>query len=112
MTELEQAARGRTHNDETAERAGALAVQGAEPLQYNHFKVPLMENLVSGPYGTHCPSAVAGEGGQVVVASRSYCKVKATNSAIFSSSKAATTMYCWPLAMYVIGNPMVGPPGS
>ena len=46
LTEVEQAARGRTQNDETAERAGALAVQGAEPLQYNHFKVPLMENLV------------------------------------------------------------------
>jgi len=41
-----------------------------------------------------------------------YCTVKATNSAMFSSSKAGTTMYCWLPAMYVIGNPVVGPPGS
>ncbi len=46
LTDVEQDARGRTQNDETAERAGALAVQAAEPLHYNHFKVPLMENLV------------------------------------------------------------------
>ncbi len=28
-----------------------------------------------------------------------YCTVKATNSAMFSSSTAATTMYCWLPAM-------------
>ena len=33
-------------NEQTAERAGALAVRGAKPLNYNHFKIPLMENLV------------------------------------------------------------------
>ena len=32
--------------EETAAMAGAAAVEGAEPLRYNHFKVPLMENLV------------------------------------------------------------------
>ena len=47
-----------------------------------------------------------------VPSSSVYCTVKATNSAMFSSSNAATTMCCWPSAMYVIGNPVVGPPGS
>ncbi len=38
--------RGRSRDAETAATAGRLAVQGAKPLNYNHFKVPLMENLV------------------------------------------------------------------
>ena len=46
LTEVEDEVRGRPQNLETAERAGALAIQGATPLNYNHFKVPLMENLV------------------------------------------------------------------
>ena len=46
LTEVEDGVRGRPQNLETAERAGALAIQGATPLNYNHFKVPLMENLV------------------------------------------------------------------
>jgi CO/xanthine dehydrogenase FAD-binding subunit len=29
-----------------AERAGKLAVDGAKPLNFNHYKIPLMENLV------------------------------------------------------------------
>ena len=37
---------GRTKDGETAELAGALAVRGAKPLNHNHFKVPLMRNLV------------------------------------------------------------------
>ena len=37
---------GRTRNEETAALAGAEAIRGAEPLDYNHFKIPLMENLV------------------------------------------------------------------
>ena len=37
---------GRTKDEETAELAGALAVRGAKPLNHNHFKVPLMRNLV------------------------------------------------------------------
>ncbi|MFP3948245.1 MAG: FAD binding domain-containing protein [Longimicrobiales bacterium] len=30
-----------------AVRAGAVSVEGAEPLNYNHFKVPLLERLVA-----------------------------------------------------------------
>lgn len=33
--------------DDLAARAGAAAVEGAEPLNYNHFKVPVLENLVA-----------------------------------------------------------------
>jgi xanthine dehydrogenase YagS FAD-binding subunit len=43
---VERALVGSTRDDETATRAGKLAVQGAEPLNFNHFKIPLMENLV------------------------------------------------------------------
>jgi len=32
--------------EETAKMAGQLAIQGAEPLQYNGYKVPLLRNLV------------------------------------------------------------------
>ena len=46
LEEVEAFVTGRDRNDETAEMAGALAVRGAEPLKYNHFKVPLMKNLV------------------------------------------------------------------
>ena len=31
---------------ETGEMAGNLAVQGAVPLQFNSYKIPLMRNLV------------------------------------------------------------------
>ena len=46
MTDVEDLVRGRVKNEETADMAGALAIEGAEPLRYNHFKVPLVENLV------------------------------------------------------------------
>ena len=46
LTAVENLVRGRTQNEETAALAGAAAVEGAEPLRYNHFKVPLMEHLV------------------------------------------------------------------
>ncbi len=46
LTAVEDLLRGRVQNEETAAMAGAAAVEGAEPLRYNHFKVPLMENLV------------------------------------------------------------------
>jgi xanthine dehydrogenase YagS FAD-binding subunit len=46
LTEVEELVTGRGQNDETAELAGALAVRGAEALNHNHFKIPLMENLV------------------------------------------------------------------
>ena len=46
LTDVERAVRGSPKNEQTAERAGALAVRGAKTLNYNHFKIPLMENLV------------------------------------------------------------------
>jgi xanthine dehydrogenase YagS FAD-binding subunit len=43
---VEDAVRGKTANTETSEMAGRLAVQGAVPLQFNIYKIPLMRNLV------------------------------------------------------------------
>jgi xanthine dehydrogenase YagS FAD-binding subunit len=43
---VEDAVRGRPRNEETATLAGALAVEGAQPLAHNGYKVPLMRNLV------------------------------------------------------------------
>ncbi len=43
---VEAAVVGKPPNEETAELAAQLAVQGAKPLQYNGYKVPLMRNLV------------------------------------------------------------------
>jgi len=46
LTAVEAAVQGKPRNAETAELAGQLAVRGAQPLQYNGYKVPLMRNLV------------------------------------------------------------------
>jgi xanthine dehydrogenase YagS FAD-binding subunit len=46
LTAVEAAVVGKPCTEETAKMAGQLAIQGAEPLQYNGFKVPLMRNLV------------------------------------------------------------------
>jgi xanthine dehydrogenase YagS FAD-binding subunit len=46
LTEVEAAVRGRARNEETAQMAADLAVQGALPLTHNGFKVPMMANLV------------------------------------------------------------------
>jgi xanthine dehydrogenase YagS FAD-binding subunit len=46
LTAVEAAVQGKPRNEETAKMAGELAIQGAEPLQYNGYKVPLMRNLV------------------------------------------------------------------
>ncbi len=46
LVEVENAIRGSVRNDETAARAGKLAIEGAEPRNFNQFKIPLMENLV------------------------------------------------------------------
>ena len=46
MTEVEDLVRGLPRDETTAEMAGALAVRGADPLDYNHFKIPLLRNLV------------------------------------------------------------------
>ena len=42
----EQIAIGSAPDAETADLAGGTASRGATPLNYNHFKIPLMENLV------------------------------------------------------------------
>ena len=46
LQSVEAAIRGSAKNDETGARAGKLAVEGAQPLHFNQFKIPLMENLV------------------------------------------------------------------
>jgi len=46
LTAVEAAVQGKPRNEETAELAGQLAIRGAQPLQYNGYKVPLMRNLV------------------------------------------------------------------
>ena len=46
LRRVEQAVTGRPRNDETAAMAGRLAVEGAQPLAHNGYKVPLMRNLV------------------------------------------------------------------
>src|SRR6201987_2552233 len=43
---VEDAVRGKQRNAATGEAAGKLAVQGAVPLQFNAYKIPLMRNLV------------------------------------------------------------------
>jgi xanthine dehydrogenase YagS FAD-binding subunit len=43
---VEDAVRGQPRNAATGEMAGKLAVQGAVPLQFNTYKIPLMRNLV------------------------------------------------------------------
>jgi xanthine dehydrogenase YagS FAD-binding subunit len=43
---VEHAVRGKPPNRATGEMAGKLAVQGAVPLQFNAYKIPLMRNLV------------------------------------------------------------------
>lgn len=46
MKEVEDSVRGESLSAETAALAGKTAVWGAKPLNYNHFKIPLMKNLV------------------------------------------------------------------
>ena len=46
MTVVEDIVRGSNQDEETAELGGGSASRGATPLNYNHFKIPLMENLV------------------------------------------------------------------
>ncbi|HEX3354326.1 MAG TPA: xanthine dehydrogenase family protein subunit M [Terriglobales bacterium] len=43
---VEDAVRGQSRTAATGELAGKLAVQGAVPLQFNAYKIPLMRNLV------------------------------------------------------------------
>ena len=43
---VEEVVKGGKQDDETAELAGKTAVHGARPVNYNAYKIPLMENLV------------------------------------------------------------------
>src|SRR5579863_3518894 len=46
LKQVEDAVRGKPRNEATALMAGQLAIQGAQPLQHNGYKVPLVRNLV------------------------------------------------------------------
>lgn len=46
LRDVERAARGKALSEESGEAVASLATRGAKPLNYNHFKIPLMENLV------------------------------------------------------------------
>ena len=48
---VENAVRGHQRNASTGEMAGKIAVQGAVPLQFNAYKIPLMRNLVKRAIG-------------------------------------------------------------
>lgn len=51
LTAVEDAVRGKEPSATTGEMAGRLAVQGARPLRYNGYKIPLMRNLVKRAIG-------------------------------------------------------------
>jgi len=46
LRNVEAALAGKTQSEETASMAGDMAVQGAQPLAHNAYKIPLMRNLV------------------------------------------------------------------
>ena len=46
LTSVENALQGQQRSEGLAEEVSGLASAGAEPLNYNHFKLPLIENLV------------------------------------------------------------------
>ena len=46
LTHVEDAVRGKSQDETTAEIAVKLAISGAEPLQHNGYKVTLVGNLV------------------------------------------------------------------
>jgi xanthine dehydrogenase YagS FAD-binding subunit len=51
LTRVENAVRGMPPNAASGEMAGKLAVEGAVPLQFNAYKIPLMRNLVKRAIG-------------------------------------------------------------
>ena len=51
LKQVEDAIKGKPANAATGEMAGKLAVQGAMPLQFNAYKIPLMRNLVKRSIG-------------------------------------------------------------
>jgi xanthine dehydrogenase YagS FAD-binding subunit len=46
LKNVEVAVTGKPRNEDTAAMAGNMAVEGAQTLRYNGYKVPLMRNLV------------------------------------------------------------------
>jgi xanthine dehydrogenase YagS FAD-binding subunit len=46
LVDVERAVIGGARDEATADRAAAVATRGAEPLKYNQYKIPLLENLV------------------------------------------------------------------
>jgi xanthine dehydrogenase YagS FAD-binding subunit len=46
LVKVEQFVKGKPRNDATADAAGEMAIEGAQPLRFNAYKVPLMRNLV------------------------------------------------------------------
>ena len=46
LVNVEQFVKGKPRNDATADAAGEMAVDGAQPLRFNAYKVPMMRNLV------------------------------------------------------------------
>ena len=51
LTAVENAVIGKPPNAATGELGGKLAVEGAEPLRFNGYKIPLMRNLVKRAIG-------------------------------------------------------------
>jgi xanthine dehydrogenase YagS FAD-binding subunit len=51
LKSVEDAVRGKPPDATTGEMAGKLAVEGAIPLQFNGYKIPLMRNLVKRAIG-------------------------------------------------------------
>jgi xanthine dehydrogenase YagS FAD-binding subunit len=46
LVAVEQFCKGKPRNEATAAAAGEMAIEGAQPLRFNAYKVPLMRNLV------------------------------------------------------------------
>jgi len=46
LVNVEQFVKGKPRNEATAGAAGEMAIEGAQPLRFNAYKVPLMRNLV------------------------------------------------------------------
>ena len=46
LIRVEEFVKGKPRNDATADAAGEMAIEGAQPLRFNAYKVPLMRNLV------------------------------------------------------------------
>jgi xanthine dehydrogenase YagS FAD-binding subunit len=47
LSAVEQVVMGQPKNEATAKLAGQSAIRGATPLNFNHFKIPLLQNLVT-----------------------------------------------------------------